>query len=312
MDAELVDRARRFNRVVTQRVGALNDRYLARDRPLGEARVLWEVGDAGCDVRILRTRLGLDSGYASRLLRSLESAGLVTVTPSPRDARVRTAHLTKKGRAERALLDRRSDALAQSMLEPLTGDERRRLVAAMAEVERLLVTPVIRIDEIDPDDPRARYCLHEYFSELDRRFRTGFDPAVSRRAGADEMRTPAGAFLVALLRDEPVGCGGLKFHGDEPAEIKRMWVAPSARGLGVGRRLLGELERRAVANGCRAVHLDTNGTLVEAIAMYRSSGYREVAAFNDEPYADRWFEKKLSRAGSRSRQPSRRDPSRTR
>ena len=312
MDAELIEKARRFNRAVTQRVGALNDSYLARGRPLGESRVLWEIGVGGCDVRILRARLGLDSGYASRLLRSLESAGLVTVTASPRDARVRTAHLTKKGRAERALLDRRSDALAESMLEPLTEDEKRRLVAAMAEVERLLITPVISIDEIDPADPRARYCLHEYFSELDRRFQAGFDPAVSRRAGADEMRAPAGVFLVARLRDEPVGCGGLKLHDDAPAEIKRMWVAPTARGLGVGRRLLDELEGRAVANGCRTVQLDTNGTLVEAIAMYRGAGYRQVKAFNDEPYADHWFEKKLSSSRARSHQPSHRGPSRTR
>src|SRR3954463_10872473 len=107
-----VEQVRRFNRTVTQRVGALNDHYLARDRPLGEARMLWEIGADGCDVRILRARLGLDSGYASRLLRSLEAAGLVTVTASPRDARVRTARLTKKGRTERVLLDRRSDALA--------------------------------------------------------------------------------------------------------------------------------------------------------------------------------------------------------
>src|SRR3954470_211256 len=200
--------------------------------------MLWEIGADGCDVRILRTRLGLDSGYVSRLLRSLEGAGLVTVTASPRDARVRTARLTKKGRTERALLDRRSDALAESMLEPLTDDERRRLVSAMAEVERLLITPAIHIDELDPADARARYCLQEYFDELDRRFDTGFDPAVSRRADPDEMRSPAGAFLVAQLRDEPVGCGGLKFHGTEPAEIKRMWVGASTRGLGVGRRLL--------------------------------------------------------------------------
>src|SRR6476646_11216017 len=121
MEAALVERVRSFNRTVTQRVGALSDRYLARDRPLGEARMLWEIGADGCDVRILRTRLGLDSGYASRLLRSLEAAGLVTVAPSPRDARVRNARLTKKGRKERALLDRRSDALAESMLRQLNG-----------------------------------------------------------------------------------------------------------------------------------------------------------------------------------------------
>jgi ribosomal protein S18 acetylase RimI-like enzyme len=107
------------------------------------------------------------------------------------------------------------------------------------------------------------------------------------------MRPPAGLFLVATLRGEPVGCGGLKFHGDEPTELKRMWVAPTARGLGVGRRMLSELEARAAANGSRTIHLDTNGTLTEAIAMYRAAGYREIAAFNKEPHATHWFAKSL-------------------
>ena len=115
---------RSFNRLVTQRVGALNDHYLSRDRPLGEARVLWEIGVDGCDVRRLRSRLGLDSGYLSRLLRSLERARLVTVAPSEADRRVRTARLTPAGRAERELLDRRSDELARSFLEPLSDRQR--------------------------------------------------------------------------------------------------------------------------------------------------------------------------------------------
>src|SRR5262249_19641567 len=138
MDRTLIGRVRRFNRTVAQRIGALDDRYLARDRSLGEARLLWEIGRQGCDLRALRSRLDLDSGYLSRLLRSLERAGLVRVTPSKRDGRVRTARLTSAGSAERALLDRRSDALAASFLEPLDDAERGRLVAAMGEVERLL------------------------------------------------------------------------------------------------------------------------------------------------------------------------------
>src|SRR5207237_9189947 len=97
MDSEaMVARVRAFNRAVTQRVGALNDRYLARDRPLGEARVLWEIGEQGCEVRILRSRLDLDSGYLGRLLRSLEAAPLITVTASDRDRRVRTTRLRGK------------------------------------------------------------------------------------------------------------------------------------------------------------------------------------------------------------------------
>jgi ribosomal protein S18 acetylase RimI-like enzyme len=225
------------------------------------------------------------------LLRSLETAGLVTVGANADDRRVRTARLTKKGAAERAVLDRRSDALAASLLEPLSDAQRERLVAAMAEVERLLTAALVVIDVTDPAHHHAQHCLREYFAELDRRFETGFDPSRSLPAHLDEMRAPAGRFLVASLRGEPVGCGALKFHGTEPAELKRMWVAPAARGLGVGRRLLSELEGRAFSSGNPVVRLDTNRALTEAIAMYRATGYREVDAFNDEPYAHHWFEK---------------------
>jgi DNA-binding MarR family transcriptional regulator/ribosomal protein S18 acetylase RimI-like enzyme len=298
VDEAMIHAVRSFNRTVTERVGALNDHYLARQRPLGEARVLWEVGTDGCDVRELRSRLGLDSGYLSRLLRSLESAGLVTVAPADGDKRVRAVRLTRKGQAERAVLDDRSDALAHSVLEPLTARQRERLVSAMQEVERLLTAALVEVDAVDPAEPDAQHCLLSYFAELDRRFSSGFDPNVTRPALLAEMRPPAGVFLVARLRGQPIGCGALKFHGRSPAEIKRMWVAPSARGLGVGRRLLEDLEHRASAAGVRTVRLDTNQSLTEAIAMYRSGGYREVEAFNDEPYAQHWFEKRLAPAKS--------------
>jgi DNA-binding MarR family transcriptional regulator/GNAT superfamily N-acetyltransferase len=285
--------------VVTQRVGALNDRYLGRNRPLGEARVLWEIGPDGCDVRVLRARLDLDSGYLSRLLRSLEAARLVTVTHRADDKRVRTVHLTRRGVAERAVLDRRSDELARSCLEPLTDAQRRRLVAAMTDVERLLTAALVDITETDPDDADARFCIAQYFDELDRRFSRGFDPGASISAAADELRPPAGALLVARLHGEPVGCGALKFHGRAPTELKRMWVAPTARGLGIGRRMLTALEERAAQAGARTVRLETNRTLTEAIALYRSTGYEEVDAFNDEPYANHWFEKRLGRGRRR-------------
>ena len=277
----------------TQRVGALNDRYLGRDRPLGEARVLWETGTDGCDVRQLRARLELDSGYLSRLLRSLESAGLVRVEPDETDRRVRTVRLTATGRKERALLDRRSDELARAFLEPLNEARRERLVNAMSEVEQLLTAALVEVDVIDPAHRDAQFCVRAYFAELGRRFDTGFDPASSIPAELHELRPPAGLFVVARLHGEPVGCGALKFHGDEPAELKRMWVAETARGLGLGRRLLTELERRASEAGARVVRLETNKSLAEAISLYRSAGYREVDAFNDEPYAHHWFEKQL-------------------
>src|ERR1022692_5242475 len=120
MDSSMVGQVRRFNRTVTQRIGALSDAFLSRDRPLGQARLLWEIGPDGGDVRLLRSRLDLDSGYLSRLLRSLENDGLAVVEQSGADARVRTAHLTESGRAERAVLDQRPDDGARSILGPLS------------------------------------------------------------------------------------------------------------------------------------------------------------------------------------------------
>jgi DNA-binding MarR family transcriptional regulator/ribosomal protein S18 acetylase RimI-like enzyme len=293
MDADMVGQIRSFNRTVTQRVGALSDAFLGRGRPLGQARLLWEIGPAGSDVRALRARLDLDSGYLSRLLRSLAADGLVDIRPSSTDGRVRTARLTGRGRAERAELDRRADDVATSILRPLTDGQRERLVTAMAEVERLLAASAVRVGVYDPRHPHARLCERAYFAELGHRFEAGFDPAHSHTASVAELTPPAGLLLIATLHGEPAGCGALRFHGDAPGELKRMWVAPARRGLGLGRRLLAELEAQAAANGVRALRLETNRSLAEAISMYRSAGYREVAPFNDEPYAHHWFEKTL-------------------
>jgi len=284
---------RSFNRTVTARVGALQDEYLARGRPLGASRVLWEIGEDGADVRSLRARLGLDSGYLSRLLRSLERERLVSVGSDRSDRRVRTVRLTAAGRAERALLDRRSDELASSLLAPLSEEHRARLLEAMGVVERLLTAGVVEVAIEDPRSAAARYCLESYYAELNSRFDTGFDPERAISTTAEELTDPAGLLLVARLHGEPIGCGALKLQGDVPFYIKRMWVAPDARGLGVGRRILRELEDHARRRGADIVHLETNKTLREAATLYRSAGYVEVDPFNDEPYAHHWFEKRL-------------------
>jgi len=296
MDDEMVARVRSFNRTVTDRVGALDDHYLGFTRGLGAARVLWEIGRDGIEVRELRRLLGLDSGYASRLLRTLEREDLVAVTTDATDRRVRRAHLTAGGRAERARLDARSDELAASMLEPLDERQRERLQVAMAEVERLLRASLIEFAIEDPGSDDARWCIGQYFAEIGERFDAGFDPLQSTSPDAGEFTPPDGLFLVARLRDRPVGCGALRFKPGQPADLKRMWIARDVRGCGLGRRILRELERLAAEHGATAVRLETNRNLPEAVGLYRASGYEEVAPFNDERYAHHWFLKQLAPA----------------
>lgn len=293
MESHQIERVRRFNRAITRRVGALEDSYLHRGRPLGEARLLFETGPDGTDIRTLRTRLGLDSGYVSRLLRSLEGQGLIAVHRQAGDGRRRHVSLTAKGLAERAMYDSLSDRLAESMLAPLTARQRERLLHAMDDVERLLRAAAITTRVEPPDSEDARRCLDAYVRELAERFEAGFDPARSNPAPDSDMVPPAGCFVIARLDGAPVGCGALKRLDGATAEIKRMWTAPAARGLGVARHVLRALETEARELGVQTLRLETNRSLTEAQALYLGEGYREVAPFNDEPYAHHWFRKEL-------------------
>jgi DNA-binding MarR family transcriptional regulator/GNAT superfamily N-acetyltransferase len=293
MESPQIEHVRRFNRVVTQRAGALDNSYLRRGRPLGEARVLYETGPQGADVRTLRRRLGLDSGYLSRLLRSLEMQGLIGVHKQADDARARRVHLTAKGRREFAAYDSLSDQLAQSMLAPLSPAQRERLVTAMGEVVRLIRAAALDVRVEHPESDDARWCLEQYFRELAERFESGFDPNQGGVADDSEMRPPNGFFVVAWLDGEPIGCGGMKRLDTTTGEIKRVWTARSARSQGVARRIMQTLEVLAQASGVTTVRLDTNKSLTEAQTMYRQSGYTEIARYNDNPYAHHWFEKKL-------------------
>src|SRR5262245_56698364 len=179
MQADAVHRIRRFNRTVTERVGVLSDHFLDRPRPLAESRLLWEVGREGADVRELRARLSLDSGYVSRLLRALERQGLVAVEKGRADARLRRVRLPARGLRERALRDRASDRLAQELLAALSPRQQERLLGAMDEVERLLSASQVAIAVEDPESADARWCVARYYEEIGRRFEMGFD---ARRA----------------------------------------------------------------------------------------------------------------------------------
>ena len=284
---------RRFNRLVTLRAGALDDHFLGRARPLGASRVLYEIGSAGADLRDLRRRLGLDAGYTSRLVASLEREGLLRVEQAAGDRRVRTARLTAAGRREVREMDRRSDRAAAGLLEALPLTQRTRLVAAMDEVHRLLRLAGLRIERVSPAAETARRCVAFYFEELERRFDAGFDPAASLPAEDRDLLPPAGAFLVGSIDGEPVACGAVKTIAPGVGSLKRMWVGDDVRGLGIGRRMLQALEAEARALGSDTLRLETNRALAEAIRLYRTAGYREVSRFNDDPYAHHWFEKRL-------------------
>lgn len=181
--------------------------------------------------------------------------------------------------------------MADAMVEQV---RQQRLVGAMRDVERLLVAASVQITAGDPEHPDAQYCLAEYVAELNSRSTRGFDPSVGATALPHEVRPPAGQFFVAYLHGEPVGCGAVKHHPEAPAEIKRMWIAPQARGLGLGRRLLETLEACARVGGARVAHIETSAVLTEALSLYRSTGWVEVAPFNDEPFADHWLKKELA------------------
>lgn len=290
MDA--ITQVRSFNRTVTEQIGALEARFLGRNRSLGASRVLFEIGPRGAEIRSLRGRLSLDSGYASRLLRGLENEGLIRIRPSPTDARVRCATLTTAGRREVALLDRLSNRSAEALLERLPEKERASLVTAMGTVQHLLLAGAVRLQVENPRSRAAQFCLRSYFNELAERFDAGFDPGRSISAAAEELTPPHGYFVLATLNGEPAGCGALKCHATQ-GEIKRMWVAGTARGAGIGRRILHRLEELAGKQGLSLLRLETNKALTEAQSLYKSSGYVEVRPFNAEPYAHHWFEKRL-------------------
>ncbi|WP_315719029.1 MULTISPECIES: helix-turn-helix domain-containing GNAT family N-acetyltransferase [unclassified Bradyrhizobium] len=286
-----IARVRRFNRAVTSEVGALDTSFLGRGRPLGAARVLNAIGHGRSDLAELRDYLALDSGLMSRLLRSLEEEGLVTTKPHPDDARRRIAKLTAAGRREFEAYETLSNAQAQAMLA--RSSQREALLAAMDMVGAALGRDRIAIEEVDPRGEPARYCLHEYYAELSRRFARGYDVALSRDPDALDMMAPRGAFFVALSDGLPLGCVGLKGSVRDVAEIKRLWVAPAARGLGLGRRLMDAAENAARRLSITTLRLDTNSALAEAQQLYRKTGWTEIERFNDDPYPDLFFEKQL-------------------
>jgi DNA-binding MarR family transcriptional regulator/predicted N-acetyltransferase YhbS len=324
---------RRFNRSYTQRIGVLEDSFLGLGMPLGPARLLFEIAaapaapqgasaagasaaQAAVTTHALRERLGLDSGYLSRLLRRLEADGLVRVTHDPRDRRRRQVTLTEAGRERWRELERRSNDQARLIVDPLTQRQRERLARALSEADLLVRAATVSFEPVDPASPVARDVVGRYFAEIGRRF--GFDAGGETEKDALLLVPPTGVFVVAVSDGEPVACGGLQTldllargpqtggpltadplagrpltDGEGVGELKRMWVHDDWRGAGLGSRLLRHLEDQARGLGHHTVRLDTNAALTEAIGMYQRAGYRAIDRYNDNPWATNFFEKLL-------------------
>ncbi len=148
---------------------------------------------------------------------------------------------------------------------------------------------------MDAGSTAANWALAQYFGELERRFVGGFNTNEALADAAPLLNPPSGLFVIATLGDAVVGCGAIQWIDGASAEIKRMWVDPELRGIGLGRRLLGHLEAEARTSGRSRVVLDTNESLAEAISMYRALGYDAIERYNDNPYAHHWFAKTLRR-----------------
>jgi ribosomal protein S18 acetylase RimI-like enzyme len=288
-------RIRRFNRAIAREIGALDASYLGAGRPLGSARVLCAIGTEGRDLADLRAELELDAGLLSRILAGLNRERLVTLVATPGDRRRRRAARTEAGHAEAARYDALSDARADRLVAT-QGRNAPGLLDAMDRVAAALNRAHVEIAPADPEHPEARRAAARYFAELAARFEGGFDPARALQPDAADQRPPGGILLLARADGATLGCVALRRR---PAfvEMKRLWVAPESRGLGLARRLVAAAEEHARAMGAAVIRLDTNRALTEAVALYRGLGYTEIPRYNAEPYAHHWFEKRLPPLG---------------
>jgi len=266
--------------------------FSGRGRPLGAARVLHLVRPEGTDVGFIRSRLNLDSGLMSRFLRALERESLIETEADPTDRRRIIARLTALGQVEVAAYLSIINSQASALLSR-AGSRANEVLAAMDLIATLLNRDQGEIRPADPEAPEAIACQSAYFTELAARVpHAGAESFPLPDPEADRYRPPQGRFLIAWSDEMPVACVALKPLDREAAEVKRLWVADSARGQGLARRMMSAIEAEARGMGLQSLKLETNHVLGEAFALYRATGWVEVAPFTGLP-ADTWLGKAL-------------------
>lgn len=282
---EQVAAVRRFNRFYTRRIGVLGEGHLQSPFSLAEVRVMYELAHRPDPTAAeIGRELALDPGYLSRMLRGFEGQGLVERAPSPSDARQQFVRLTEHGRATFAELNARANGDIAALLHPLADAERTRLMEALETVEALLGG----FSEPEPPvvlrPPRSgdygwvvqrhgvlyarEYGWDERFEaligEVIAGFVRGFDPAWER-------------CWIAERGGQNVGCVFVVKKSDTVAQLRLLLVEPSARGLGIGRRLVQACTVFAREKGYQSIVLWTNSVLSAARHVYQAEGYRLTA-----------------------------------
>jgi DNA-binding MarR family transcriptional regulator/ribosomal protein S18 acetylase RimI-like enzyme len=286
-----IERLRRLNRIFSRQSGALDASFLGRGRPLNTARVLNAIAQGRTQVSDIRAYLSLDGGLLSRLLRSLEGEGLVELKAGKQDARRKEAALTDAGRAEFEIYEKISNAQAERVLQSYPDHEV--FLNAVDLVACVLGQAEVEVLDVDVEDSRFISCMQRFAKDVAQA--TGLDFNLEQTASSDlsKMRPPKGACLLAVSEGLPIGCVALTNFAQGEGEVKRLWISPAARGLGVSKRLMQEIELRATRLGMQRLVLDTNGALCAALGLYRRSGWSEIERYNDNPYAQHFFEKRL-------------------
>lgn len=284
---------RQFNRFYTVHLGLLRGRYLDTDYSLSESRMMYELSQSpGCTANHLRTKLGLDAGYMSRMVRSLTERGLVEGVRSAQDKRATLLSLTANGQAVIADINHRASSETVRMLDQLGEAQRAELLAAMSKVREILSPPsthLVRATAAQLDD--ARHLLYEYFDVIGVVLRDD-DDAI--RAFLDDANS---AMWIAYVDGAPAGCVAMRpladIAGGGAVECKRLYVSDRYRRRGLSQALMRALEDHAAQAGHTAVYLDTKDDLHAAIRLYDQLGYERCERYNDNPQATIFMRKRL-------------------
>jgi len=273
---------RRFNRFYTQRIGVLRRRMYDSPLSLTEVRVLYELAHRETPTASdLAQALDLDPGYLSRILQRFERQGWLRRTRSAQDGRQSYLALTAAGRRAFAPLDRESHAQVAALLRPLSDDDARKLTDSMATIESLLAAPAAASDAVvlrthAPGDIGWIVSRHGALYAQEYRWDATFEALVAEIAARflrnhDPQRERC---WIAEHRGERVGCVCLVRRSPNVAQLRLLLVEPSARGLGIGKRLVDECIAFAHSAGYKRMMLWTNGGLDAARGIYEARGFR--------------------------------------